>query len=144
MSRIDNPVIITIFKHLVYDITQLFSDPPSCLIIYRILPEISKNLILKVINTTKNGRVELNEIKNLDIFINTNQNVSPYINGLIQMKILQKLRGEDNSYVQFNEVFISTMKKILSEGIVNENKIVFHRKPKGYENYLESKYNFYF
>ena len=141
MSRIDNPVIITIFKHLVYDITQLFSDPPSCLIIYRILPEISKNLILKVINTTKNGRVELNEIKNLDIFINTNQNVSPYINGLIQMKILQKLRGEDNSYVQFNEVFISTMKKILSEGIVNENKIVFHRKPKGYENYLERGIN---
>ena len=140
MSKIDNPVIITILKHLVYDITQLFYDLPSCMMIYRILPEISKNLILRIINTTKNGKVELNEIKNHDIFINSYQNISPYIKGLIQMKILQKARGEDNSYIQFNEIFISSMKKILSKGIVNDN-ISFHRKPRGYENYLERGIN---
>ena len=54
MEKIDNPVIITILKYLVQDNTQLFKDPPSCLMIYRILPEISKNLILRVINTTNN------------------------------------------------------------------------------------------
>ena len=50
MATIENPVFITISRLLYNDLTQFFSDPPSCLIIFRILPEVSKNLILRIIN----------------------------------------------------------------------------------------------
>ena len=140
MEKIDNPVIITILKYLVQDNTQLFKDPPSCLMIYRILPEISKNLILRVINTTNNGIIEINELKSHDIFVNTNQNVSPYLTGLMIVKILQKYQDDTNSKIKFNEDFIKTMKDILSKGIINDS-IQTHRKPKGYENSLERGIN---
>lgn len=138
MEKIDNPVIITILKYLVQDKTQLFKDPPSCLMIYRILPEISKNLILRIINTTNNGIIEINEIKNHDIFINTNQNVSPYLTGLMQIQILTKY--QDNSKIKFNEDFIKTMKGILSKGIINDTTQT-HRRPRGYESSLEKGIN---
>ncbi len=86
MAKIENPLVITILNSLVHDPSQLFSDPPSCLMIYRILPEISKNLILRIINSTRNGKIQSNEIKNHDIFINTDdQNISEYCHWLKQL-----------------------------------------------------------
>ena len=139
MSQIDNPVVIYMLRFLIQDISQLFSDPPSCLMIYRILPEVSKNLILRIINSTKNGSIESSEIKNHDIFINTEKNIGPYCVGLRQLKIIKEDFTLSN--IQFNQVFIATMKKILTEGIENEENIEFHRKPKGYENSLERGVN---
>ena len=141
MAKIENPLVITILNNLVHDPSQLFDDPPSCLMIYRILPEISKNLILRIINSTKNGKIQSNEIKNHDIFINTDQNISQYCQGLQQLGIILKNQNFESAEIQFNEVFLSTMRKILSEGIKNENKINFHRKPKGYETSLERGIN---
>lgn len=136
MSQIDNPVVVTILRYLVNDLSPFFSDPPSCLMIYRILPEISKNLILRAINSIKNGEIEAGEVKSHDIFINTEQNISTYCAGLKQLGIL--LNNDITSIkLQFNKVFINTMKKILSEGIKNDNCIAFHRKTKGYETALE-------
>jgi len=139
MSKIDNPVVVTILGYLVQDLRQFFSDPPSCLMIYRILPEVSKNLILRVINSTQNGKIDTSDIKSHDIFINTEKNISQYIVGLRQLGII--LKDEDKNVIHFNELFISTMRKVLSEGIKNENNISFHRKPKGYENSLERGIN---
>ena len=139
MTQIDNPVVITIIRYLVQDVSQFFSDPPSCLMIYRILPEVSKNLILRVINSTKNGKIEASDIKNHDIFINTDQNISSYCLGLKQLKILNN--NNSPNLFEFNENFISTMKSILSEGIKYDNLITFHRKPKGYETALDRGIN---
>ena len=140
MAQIDNPVVVAIIRYLVQDVSQFFSDPPSCLMIYRILPEISKNLILRVINTTKNGKIEVSDLKNHDIFINTDKNISSYLYGLKQLKILKDNHNSPNIF-EFNQDFISTMKTVLSEGIKYENNITFHRKPKGYETVLERGIN---
>ena len=144
MSQIDNPVAITILRYLVHDPSEFFNDPPSCLMIYRILPEISKNLILRVINCAQNGKIETSQIKNHDIFINTDQNISPYYTGLKQLGILMNNGNNTSKEIHFNEMFLSNMKKILSEGIKNENEIAFHRKPKGYENSLDRGINRFF
>ena len=140
MAQIDNPVVVAIIRYLVQDVSQFFSDPPSCLMIYRILPEVSKNLILRVINTTKNGKIEVSDLKNHDIFINTDKNISSYLYGLKQLKILKDNHNSPNIF-EFNQDFISTMKTVLSEGIKYENNITFHRKPKGYETVLERGIN---
>ena len=144
MSQIDNPVVVTILRYLVNDPSQFFSDPPSCLMIYRILPEVSKNLILRIINCTKDGKIEPSQIKNHDIFINTDKNISPYCTGLKQLGILVNNKDNSTEEIQFNETFLSNLKKILTEGIKNDNNIAFHRKPKGYENSLERGINRFF
>ena len=141
MAKIDNPVFVTISRLLYYDLSQFFSDPPSCLIIFRILPEISKNLILRIINSSKNGKIELSQIKNHDIFINTDQNISIYYQGLMQIGIIKRNENFNSTHIQFNEVFISTLRNILSEGIKNNENISFHHKPKGYETSLERGIN---
>ena len=144
MAKIDNPLVVTISKYLNYDLSQFFSDPPSCLIIFRILPEISKNLILRIINSTKNGKIEESQIKNHDIFLNTDQSISIYYYGLKQIGIIKNNENSSSSQTkqtQFNEVFLSTLKKILSEGIKYDNNIEFHHKPKGYETSLERGVN---
>jgi hypothetical protein len=138
--QIRNPIIILILKNLLDDLNTFFSDPPSCLMIYRNLPEISKNLILRVINSLQNGQVEPFQIKNYDLYINTNKNISTFCTGLKKLGILKDFPN----YVIFNEVFITTMKKILSEGLQNEENIIFHRKPKAYEKSLKKGMkNFY-
>ena len=149
MSKIDNPVVINILGYFIQDPSELFSDPPSCLIIYRNLPEVTKNLILRIINSTENGIIETSEIKNYDIFINTEQNIDQYCVGLKQLKIIMNDKELNSSHtshpshIQFNKTFISTMRQILTEGIKNED-IKFHRKAKGYENALERGINRFF
>ena len=138
--QISNPILISILRNLVDDLNPFFSDPPSCLMIFRNLPEISKNLIIRVINSLTKGKIEPFQIKNHDIFINTKENISTHCTGLKRLGIIKDFP----EYVTFNEVFINTMKKILSEGLQNEDNIVFHRKPKAYEKSLKKGIkNFY-
>ena len=141
MATIHNPIFITISRLLYNDLTQFFSDPPSCLIIFRILPEVSKNLILRIINSTEKNKIEASDIKCHDIFINTDQNISVYYWGLNQMGIIKNNENFNSNNIQFNEVFLSTLRKILAEGIKNDNNITFHHKPKGYETSLERGIN---
>ena len=140
MASINNPIAISLLTDISKDkgVSELFfSDPPSCLVIFRLLPEISKNLIIRAINSNENGLLEISELKNHDFFINTkSKNINEYIAGLTQLKILQET---GNKYI-INKYFLETMKKILSEGLIQDKK-KFHRKARGYEKYLEKGMN---
>ena len=140
MASINNPIAISLLTDISKDkgVSELFfSDPPSCLVIFRLLPEISKNLIIRAINSNENGLLEISELKNHDFFINTkSKNINEYIAGLTQLKILQET---GNKYI-INNYFFETMKKILSEGLIQDKK-KFHRKARGYEKYLEKGMN---
>jgi hypothetical protein len=112
--------------------------------IYRLLPEISKNLLIRVINLNEGGKFQYSEMKNHDFFINTSKskanNITSYISGLEQLKIVEKLEPYDQYYYRINEHFYETLKKILSEGL-EIDKTKFHRKSRGYEKYLEKGIN---
>ena len=151
MSKLTNPMAILVLSKICDEkidkkvLESFFSDPPSCLIIYRLLPEISKNLLIRVINLNEGGKFQYSEMKNYDFFINTSKSnsIQDYISGLTKLKILEKLeksKSESEAYYKINEQFYKTMKKILSEGLEIDKK-KFHRKSKGYEKYLEKGIN---
>jgi len=118
---------------------SFFSEPYSCLGIYRLLPEISKNIIIRGIISSEKGDLPLSFIKkNNDFFLNTKKNeIGEYIAGLTQLKIIEETN--DKNY-KINEIFFKTLKNILSEGLITDKK-KFHRKAKGYEKYLEKGMN---
>ena len=151
MSKLTNPMAILVLSKICDEeidkkvLESFFSDPPSCLIIYRLLPEISKNLLIRVINLNEGGKFQYSEMENYDFFINTSKSnsIQDYISGLTKLKILEKLeksKSESEAYYKINEQFYKTMKKILSEGLEIDKK-KFHRKSKGYEKYLEKGVN---
>ena len=117
---------------------SFFSDPFSCLVIFRLLPEISKNLILRGLNSSETGELHYSFLINNDFFLNTKANeIGEYIGGLIQLKIIEKIDGKN---FKINEIFFETLKKVLNEGLITDKK-KFHRKAKGYEKYLEKGMN---
>ena len=149
MASITNPMAILILRKICKEkevLESFFKDPPSCLIIYRLLPEISKNLIIRVINLNEGGIFKYSEMKNHDFFINVlkpknkSNSIIFYISGLEQLKILEQVEPYDQSIYKINEYFYETMKKILSEGLDIDKK-KFHRKSRGYEKYLEKGIN---
>jgi len=149
MASITNPMAIIILRKICKEkevLESFFKDPPSCLIIYRLLPEISKNLIIRVINLNEGGIFKYSEMKNHDFFINVlkpknkSNSIIFYISGLEQLKILEQVEPYDQNIYKINEYFYETMKKILSEGLDIDKK-KFHRKSRGYEKYLEKGIN---
>ena len=149
MASITNPMAILLLRKISNCnekdvIESFFKDPPSCLMIYRLLPEISKNLLIRVINLNEGGKFQYSEMKNHDFFINTSKskgnNITSYISGLEQLKIVEKLEPYDQYYYRINEHFYETLKKILSGGL-EIDKTKFHRKSRGYEKYLEKGIN---
>ena len=148
MSSLSNPISYLLLGLISKkaNIETFFSDPPSCLIIFRLVPEISKTLLTRVIMSTEKGKILLSsELKNHDLFINTKKkeensnDIGEYIYGLTELKILEKV-GNDNSKYKINELFYETMKKLLSEGLDIDKKN-FHRKARGYEKFLEKGIN---
>ena len=141
MANITNTVAIFLLGQISTgkDVAEsFFSEPYSCLGIYRLLPEISKNLIIRGINSSEKGDLPLSFIKNNDFFLNTKKNeIGEYIAGLTQLKIIEE---KDEKNFKINEIFFKTLKKILSEGLITDKK-KFHRKAKGYEKYLEKGMN---
>ena len=145
MSSLSNSISYLLLRLIINkgNIEPFFSDPPSCLIIFRCVPEISKTLLIRVIKSTEKGEILSSQLKNHDIFINTEKkensnDVAEYIYGLTELKILEKV-GNDNKY-KINELFYETMKKLLSEGLDIDKKN-FHRKARGYEKFLEKGIN---
>ena len=138
MAYINNVVAMFLLKEFQKDESNFLLDPPSCLMIYRLLPEISKNLILRGLISTEDGKLQYPDLKNHDIFINTSKeyNINVYIAGLEQLGILKRYKD----FYQINKYFFSTMKKILKDGLINE-KDKFHRKSKGYEKFLDKGMN---
>ena len=117
---------------------SFFSDPYSCLVIFRLLPEISKNLILRGLNSNEKGELHYFYLMNNDFFLNTKKNeIGEYVAGLTQLRILEKI---DAKNFKINDIFFKTMKKVLGEGLITDKK-KFHRKAKGYEKYLEKGMN---
>ena len=117
---------------------SFFADPYSCLVIFRLLPEISKNLILRGLNSNEKGELHYFYLMNNDFFLNTKKNeIGEYVAGLTQLRILEKI---DAKNFKINEIFFKTMKKVLNEGLITDKK-KFHRKAKGYEKYLEKGMN---
>ena len=117
---------------------SFFSDPYSCLVIFRLLPEISKNLILRGLNSNEKGELHYFYLMNNDFFLNTKKNeIGEYVACLTQLRILEKI---DAKNFKINEIFFKTMKKVLNEGLITDKK-KFHRKAKGYEKYLEKGMN---
>ena len=47
---------------------SFFSDPYSCLVIFRLLPEISKNIILRGLNSNEKGELDYFYLMNKDFF----------------------------------------------------------------------------
>ena len=105
---------------------SFFSEPYSCLGIYRLLPEISKNIIIRGIISSEKGDLPLSFIKkNNDFFLNTKKNeIGEYIAGLTQLKIIEETN--DKNY-KINEIFFETLKKILSEGLITDKKNFIER-----------------
>lgn len=147
MSSLSNPVSMLLLSLISRKakIETFFSDSPSCLIMFRLVPEISKNLLIRVIKSTEKGKILSSELKNHDFFINTEKkdksensnDIGEYIYGLTELKILEKVNEQN---YKINELFYETMKKLLSEGLDIDKKN-FHRKAKGYEKYLEKGIN---
>ena len=149
MASITNPMAILILEKICKEkevLESFFKEAPLCLIIYRLLPEISKNLLIRVINLNEGGKFKYSEMKNHDFFINTlkqknkSNSIRSYICGLEQLKILEQLEPYEQNNYKINEYFYETMKKILSEGLDIDKK-KFHRKSRGYEKYLEKGIN---
>ena len=144
MANISNPMGILVLdliskdKNNIYE--SFFSDPPSCLVIYRLLPEIYKILIIRALNSSEAGILQNSYLKNNDLFINTKSKVNDCILGLLQIKILEKINDQ---IFKINEKFFVTMKKLLSEGL-DFDKQKFRRKARGYEKYLDKGINLFY
>ena len=120
---------------------SFFSDPYSCLVIFRLLPEISKNIILRGLNSNEKGELDYFYLMNKDFFLNTKANeIGEYVAGLTQLRILEKIDAKNAKNFKINEIFFKTMKKVLNEGLITDKK-KFHRKAKGYGKYLEKGMN---
>jgi hypothetical protein len=144
MANISNPMGILVLdliskdKNNIYE--SFFSDPPSCLVIYRLLPEIYKILIIRALNSSETGILQNSYLKNNDLFINTKSKINDCILGLLQIKILEKINDQ---IFKINEKFFVTMKKLLSEGL-DFDKQKFRRKARGYEKYLDKGINLFY
>ena len=140
MASINNPMAILLLEEIKKENPELFfSEPHSCLLIYRLLPEISKNVIIRAIISSENGLLTTDELKNHDFFINTikENNIEKYVTGLVELHFLERI---DEQNYKINKYFFETMKKILSEGLIIDKK-KFHRRARGYEKYLEKGLN---
>ena len=139
MAYISNAMAMFLLQEFQKDEENFLTDPPSCLMIFRLLPEISKNLLLRGLISTEDGTLYNSDLKNHDFFINTSKDydITVYIAGLQQLRILTRIK--DDVY-KINNNFFETMKKVLDEGLINE-KEKFHRKSKGYEKFLEKGIN---
>jgi hypothetical protein len=114
--KITNDIFQIIYQNFAMNIDTLYKEESACLLVFRILPELSQQLIMRIIHVHSelnyNYKERTDEINWSDIIDNNANDIKHYIRLLTQIKIIPS-----KELLELHPDFKRNLLKIISVGL---------------------------
>lgn len=131
---IKNEMFTTIFKNYKEEFEKLYKDESACILIFRILPKQSQEIIMRIINIDENLNATnqdfLNKINWHDFLEEKGKDINK--SALSTIKVLTS-----ETYVKLDTNFKLNLKKIIKEGISVKSEFILKSKHKTWNQCYE-------
>jgi len=135
---IKNEMITTIFKNYKEEVEKLYKDESACLLIFRILPKQSQDIIMRIINIDENlNATHINFLSkiNWQDFLDDKEK-DKYKGALITIKILTN-DIHNKEFIVLEPNFKTNLKKIIKDGISVKSEFILKSKQKNWNQCYE-------